>query len=118
MIELKYPLSQKESAILIDCLAQLENQMDEGGITGFASGSRLINRATVSSARSKLETNTMDRFRREEITNMIFALDGLSRQCNRSLDENAVDAENIGSKLVTAASARAKLRTAAGSTVK
>ena len=78
MIELKYPLSQKESAILIDCLAQLENQMDEGGITGFASGSRLINRATVSSARSKLETNTMDRFRREEITNMIFALDGLS----------------------------------------
>lgn len=118
MIELKYPLSQKESEILIDCLAQLENKMDESGITGFVSGSRLINRATVSSARSKLESNTLDRFRREEITNMIFALDGLSRQCNRSLDENAEDAERIGSRLVAAATARAKLRTTARDSIK
>lgn len=113
MIELKYPLSEKESEILIDCLAQLENRMSENGTLGFASGSRLVNRATVSSARSKLETNTLDRFRREEITNMIFALDGLSREYNRSLDEDADNVEYIGSQLVAAAGARAKLRTTA-----
>lgn len=110
MIAFKYPLSQKESEILIDCLAQLENRIMENRLTGAGSGSRLVNRATVSSARNKLQTNMMDCLRREEITNMIFALDGLSRKCNQSLDENTADAEHIGSTLMTAATARAKLR--------
>ena len=114
MLQLKAPLSPAESEMLLQCLSEME-----ASIIKKASNSNqdYMKRTALASAKQKVQSQVFDCFYREEITNMIFALDSLSRKCSAQLTENMSpdEAENVGTLLRTAATTRAKLRRAVSS---
>lgn len=112
MLQLKTPLSPVESEMLLQCLLDMENDLKAKSVV---SNQDLQKRTALVSARQKVESHIYDCFYREEITNMIFALDGLSRKYNEQLTEQTPSetAESVGSSLRTAAITRAKLKHAA-----
>lgn len=109
MLQLKTPLSPVESETLLQCLSEMEASL----VSKTANSNQdFLKRNTLASAKQKVQSQVFDCFYHEEITNMVFALDSLSRKCNAQLTENisADEAANVGSTLRTAAITRAKLR--------
>ncbi|MCD8356817.1 MAG: hypothetical protein LUE11_09635 [Clostridia bacterium] len=109
MLQLKNPLSPAESEMLLRCLSDMENDLKSRHAT---SNQDMLKRTALASARQKVQSQIYDCFCREEITNMVFALDSLSRKCNAQLTEHtpSEQAVSVGSELRTAATARAKLK--------
>lgn len=107
MLQLRKPLSPAESELLLQCLADME-----ASIAGRSADGGLLKRSAVASARQKLSSQVVDCFYREELANMVFALDSLSRKCSAQLTEtlSADEAVCIGQTLRAAAVTRAKLR--------
>lgn len=115
MLQLKTPLSPTESEMLLQCLSEMENNLMS---KNSSSNQDMLKRTTLASARQKVQSQVYDCFYREEIANMVFALDSLSRKYHAQLTEStpAETAETVGSVLRTAAITRAKLRQAAART--
>lgn len=111
MLQLKIPLSPVESELLLQCLLDMENDLKSKHTT---SNQDLQKRTALVSARQKVESHIYDCFYREEITNMVFALDSLSRKYNEQLTEqtSSETAASVGSSLRTVATTRAKLKQA------
>lgn len=111
MLRLKTSLSSLESDILLQCLLDMENDLKSKHTT---STQAILRNTALISARKKVESHMYDCFYREEITNMVFALDSLSRKCNEQLTEHPSSeiAASLGSNLRTAAAARMKLKQA------
>lgn len=111
MFQLRTPFSSTESDILIHCLSQMEYDMKS---KQSHSNQDFLKRAALASAKKKVQLCVYDSFYHEEITNMMFALDSLSRKCSQQLTENisSDEAQAVGSTLRTAAITRAKLRRA------
>lgn len=109
MLQLTKPLSHDESEMLLRCLSDMEASL-KNKVSG--SNQTPLKRTALASARQKVESQVYDGFYREEIANMVFALDSLSRKCSEQLTEStsADEAASIGNALRTAAVARAKLR--------
>ena len=109
MLQLTKPLSHDESEMLLRCLSEMEDSLRN---KSSRSNQSPLKRTALLSAKKKVEAQVYDGFHREEIANMVFALDTLSRRCCAQLTENtpADEAASIGSALRTAAVARAKLR--------
>ena len=110
MLQLKTPLSPVESELLLQCLLDMENDLKSKHTT---SNQDLQKRTALVSARQKVESHIYNCFYREE-TNMVFALDSLSRKYNEQLTEqtSSETAASVGSSLRTVATTRAKLKQA------
>ncbi len=115
MLQLKTPLSLDESTLLIQCLSDVESSLQQ---KQAHSNQDFLRRSTLASAKEKVQSHVFDCFYREEITNMVFALDNLSRRCSEQLTETTSEDEAhcVGSTLRTAAATRAKLRSAVNKT--
>lgn len=111
MFQLKTPLSPDESELLVRCLSQMECDLKN---KQSHSKRDFLKRTALASAKEKVQSHVFNCFYHEEITNMVFALDSLSRKCSAQLTENlsANEAVSVGSTLRTAATTRAKLRCA------
>ena len=111
MLQLKKPLSSAESEVLIQCLTDMESSCSN---SAPSHNQNFIKVAACISAKQKLESQVYDCFYHEEVTNMVFALDALSRKCSAKLTENlpSDEAAAIGKMLRTAATTRAKLKQA------
>lgn len=109
MLQLTKPLSPDESEMLLNCLSEMEAALKNKQSN---SNQDYLKRTTLASAKHKVQSQIYDCFYREELTNMVFALDSLSRKCNAQLTENmsADEAAYVGGKLRTAAVTRTKLR--------
>lgn len=109
MLQLTTPLSQSENDVLLQCLTEQENHILS---KSSPSSQDMMKRTAILSAKQKVKAQNYDCFYREEITNMVFALDILSRQCSKELSDSTSvdDAAAIGITLRTAASVRSKLR--------
>ncbi len=114
MLQLKTPLSPAESEMLLQCLSEMEQSIIQKCSN---SNQDYLKRTALASAKQKVQSQVFDCFYREEITNMIFALDSLSRKCSAQLTEviSPDEAKNVGSILRTAATTRTKLRRAVSS---
>lgn len=112
MLQLKVPFSSSEAEVLVRCLSQLEARQKDSVVSN-PSATKNDNRFLVS-AKKKVNSNTFDSFYHDEIINMVYALDHLSRECSNQLTENtpAETAQELSHTLRTAASARSKLRKA------
>ncbi len=109
MLQLTIPLSHDESEMLLRCLSEMETSLKNKPSN---SNQALLKRTALASAKQKVASQVYDGFYREEIANMVFALDSLSRRFSERLTEStpADEAKSIGNALHTAAVARAKLR--------
>ncbi len=110
MLQLKTPLSSDESEVLIRCLSDMEHNLKEKQ----PHSNQFLKYSALVSAKEKIQSRVYDCFYREEITNMVFALDSLSRRCSEQLTEGipSDEASIVGETLRTAAITRAKLRRA------
>ena len=106
MLQLQKPLTMAESQLLIQCITDLQSSFANTSNQYFVKHTALI------SAKQKLLSQVYDCFYREEITNMVFALDCFCRKCNAHLSGNISpeDAAIIGKNLRIAASAHTKLK--------
>ncbi|MDO4173988.1 MAG: hypothetical protein Q4D42_04420 [Eubacteriales bacterium] len=114
MLQLKTPLSQTESEMLLQCLSEMENNLMS---KNSSSNQDMLKRTTLASAKQKVQSQMYDCFYHEEIANMVFALDSLSRKYNAQLTESTPTetAESVSTALRTVAVTRAKLRQASTS---
>ena len=112
MLQLKVPLSKSESEVLVRCLSQLEKHRKN--TMGDNPSAHSKNMSALMSAKHKVYAQVYDDFYRDEIINMVYALDHFSRECNSKLTENTPPdtAAQLSGALRTAASARSKLRRA------
>lgn len=111
MLQLKKPLSPAESEVLIQCLTEMESSCSN---SASSKNQYFVKPTALLSAKQKLQSQVFDCFYREEVANMVFALDTLSRKCTAQLTENlpSDEAAAIGQTLRTAATTRAKLKQA------
>ena len=111
MLQLKTPLSPAESALLLKCLSDMENDLRD---RRTCSKQDLAKQTTIASAKQKVASHVYDSFYRDEITHMVFALDSLTRKCREQLTENIppAQAETVGTELRTAAIVLSKLKRA------
>jgi uncharacterized membrane protein YheB (UPF0754 family) len=109
MLQLRVPLSKNESDVLMRCLSQLEEKNQQISSASQPEVSSSI--SSLASAKRKVHSQIYNDFCREEITQMVYALDSLSRECSSQLTENTppATAEQLSNTLRTAASARSKL---------
>ena len=114
MLQLKTPLSSDESEVLVRCLSDMEHSLKE---KQSHSNQDFLKRTALASAKKKVQSRVYNCFYREEITNMVFALDSLSRKCSDQLSEGIPieEATAVGATLRAAATTRAKLRRAVAS---
>lgn len=110
MLQLKVPLSKSEADVLVRCLSQLEKQKRNTMVDNPSAHSK--NMSALMSAKHKVHSQIYNDFYRDEIINMVYALDHFSRECNNQLTENIPPdaAKQLSGQLRTAASARSKLR--------
>ena len=109
MLQLKVPLSKSESEVLVRCLSQLEKHRKNA--MGDNPSAHSKNMFALMSAKHKVYAQVYDDFYRDEIINMVYALDHFSRECNNQLTESTSPetAAQLSGTLRTAASARSKL---------
>lgn len=100
--------------MLLRCLSEMEASVIQNMSN---SNQDYMKRTALASAKQKVQSQVFDCFYREELTNMVFALDSLSRKCSAQLTENTPpdEAESMGNLLRTAATTRVKLRRAVSS---
>lgn len=109
MLQLKVPLSKSEADVLVRCLNQLEARKRNAVVDNPSANSK--NLSALRSAKHKVHSQIYDDFYRDEIINMVYALDHFSRECNNQLTESTPPetAAQLSGTLRTAASARSKL---------
>lgn len=109
MFQLKTPLSPAESEMLVQCLSEMENSVLK---KSSHSSQDYLKRTALASAKQKVQSQVFDCFYHEELINMVFALDSLSRKYSAKLTEHTSpdEAKNVGNILRMAATTRTKLR--------
>ena len=112
MLQLKVSFSPSEAEVLMRCISQLETQKKDAVVKNSSASKK--NMHALQSAKKKVTDNVFDDFHHDEIINMVFALDTMSRKCNSQLTEHTPleTAQELSGVLRTAASVRSKLRRA------